>query len=202
MTGHPAARRTAMLLFASMLLSPALPAIAAGPGSGNGAWAFSLTRIEGGELPLEEFDGHPVLLVNTASMCGFTYQYDGLQKLWDDYRERGLIVLGVPSGDFGGQEYDSSGEIKTFCETNFALDFPLAGKEHVRGENAHPLYRWLAETLGPSAVPGWNFHKILIGADGMPVAAWGSRTEPGDPAVTAAIEAALQHSGKPQPGAG
>ncbi|HEX2529739.1 MAG TPA: glutathione peroxidase [Geminicoccus sp.] len=183
---------------ALLLLAMLSPAAAAE----KTAWDFSLTRIEGGALPLQEFAGRPVLLVNTASMCGFTYQYEGLQAVWEQNRERGLVVLGVPSGDFGGQEYGTSGEIKEFCEVNFAIDFPMTEKEHVRGTDAHPLYRWLVATLGPEAEPRWNFHKILIGPDGLPRGAWGSRTEPDDPSITAAIDQALQASAKPAPGGG
>ena len=186
-----------MAMARSLFLASALLAAAAVPpteAAEQTAWDFSLTRIEGGSLPLREFDGHPVLLVNTASMCGFTYQYEGLQEVWEANKDRGLIVLGVPSGDFGGQEYDSSGEIKQFCEVNFAVDFPMTEKEHVRGPDAHPLYKWLLATLGPDAEPKWNFHKILIGPDGRPRAAWGSRTEPNDPSVMAAVDEALKMS--------
>jgi len=178
----------APLLVAVLLAGPAAQA------ADTTAWDFAFTRLEGGELPMRSFQGHPVLLVNTASMCGFTYQYDGLQQVWDSNRGAGLIVLGVPSGDFGDQEYDEGSRIKQFCETNFAVDFPMTEKEHVRGKDAHPLYRWLAHELGPQAEPGWNFHKILIGADGRPIAAWPSRTEPTDPVVAEAIARALSAS--------
>jgi glutathione peroxidase len=164
------------------------------------AWDFGFRALEGGDLPMQRFAGQPVLLVNTASMCGFAYQFEGLQKAWAANRDAGLIVLGVPSGDFGDQEYGESGQIKQFCEVNFAVDFPMTEKEHVRGAEAHPLYRWLLARLGPSAEPKWNFHKILIGRDGQPVAAWPSRTEPDAPEVQAAIQAALAGSGEAQPG--
>jgi glutathione peroxidase len=188
MARHDRDWRCAAFIAALLLAAPA--AQAAEPS----AWDFAFTRIEGGPLPMRSFEGHPVLLVNTASMCGFTYQYDGLQDVWESHRDAGLVVLGVPSGDFGDQEYDESGQIKQFCETNFAVDFPMTEKEHVRGVDAHPLYRWLAARMGPPAEPGWNFHKILIGANGQPIAAWPSRTEPSDPAVTAAIDKALASS--------
>jgi glutathione peroxidase len=186
--------RHILAMSAAFTLTQAL-SVPAASAAEQTAWDFTLTRIEGGPLPLSEFAGQPVLLVNTASMCGFTYQYDGLQQVWERDKARGLVVLGVPSGDFGGQEYDSSGEIKEFCTVNFAVDFPMADKEHVRGTDAHPLYRWLAATLGPDAEPRWNFHKILIGADGLPRGAWGSGTEPDDPAIARAIEQALAVSG-------
>ncbi|WP_027133316.1 glutathione peroxidase [Geminicoccus roseus] len=193
-------RRTVLVAGSLLAAAPLMAtSLSAAPAT---AWEFAFTRIEGGDLPMRGFEGRPVLLVNTASMCGFTYQYDGLQQVWEDYRDRGLVVLGVPSGDFGNQEYDESGQIKQFCETNFALDFPLTEKEHVRGADAHPLYRWLAQELGPAAEPRWNFHKILIGADGRPVAAWPSRTEPGDPEIRAALDRALAASDQADPGGG
>ena len=185
--------RCALVLVLATLAAPSAMA------GSKTAWDFSFQRIEGGPLPMRQFDGHPVLLVNTASMCGFTYQYAGLEKLWQARRDQGLIVLGVPSGDFGGQEYDQSGKIKQFCESNFSVDFPLTEKEHVRGSDAHPLYHWLARALGPQAVPKWNFHKILLNAHGEPVAAWSTGTEPADPSITAAIDQALLASHQTEP---
>jgi glutathione peroxidase len=163
----------------------------AGDGKAQGAHAFSFTAIEGGPLPLQQFDRKVLLVVNTASLCGYTYQYAGLQDLWERYRERGLVVLGVPSGDFGGQELGSSGEIKEFCEVNFDVDFPLTEREHVRGPQSHPLFAWFRERLGDTAGPSWNFHKYLVGRDGAVVAAWPSSVEPDAAAVTKAIEAQL-----------
>jgi glutathione peroxidase len=126
----------------------------------------SLESIGGGPLPTAEFGGRVVLLVNTASRCGFTGQYRGLELLWRRYRDRGVVVLGVPSNDFGGQEPGSNGDIKRFCETTFDITFPLAGKQVVSGPRAHPLYRWAAAQTGMLGTPSWNFHKILIGRDG------------------------------------
>ena len=108
----------------------------------------AFTSIEGEPLPLASYAGRPLLVVNTASMCGYTYQYAALQRLWAAYRERGLVVLGVPSNDFGGQEPGSAAEIKTFCEVNFDVDFPLTEKVHVKGEASHPLFTWLRQQLG------------------------------------------------------
>ena len=156
-----------------------------------GAHAFGFTAIEGEPLPLGNYAGRPLLVVNTASMCGFTYQYAALQRLWASYRDRGLVVLGVPSNDFGGQEPGSAAEIKSFCEANFDVDFPLTEKVAVRGEVAHPLFAWLRHELGPSAVPRWNFHKYLIGPDGRALATWPSGVEPDAPVVRAAVEEAL-----------
>lgn len=152
---------------------------------------FTLRSIDGTALPLEQFAGHPVLLVNVASACGFTPQYAGLQKLHEKYGAKGLVVLGVPSNDFGAQEPGSEKEIRQFCETSFGVGFPMAAKEHVVGGNAHPLYRWIAEQLGEGGAPRWNFHKYLIGKDGSLLEAWGSRTVPEAPEVVAAIEKAL-----------
>ncbi len=152
---------------------------------------FTLRSIDGTALPLEQFAGHPVLLVNVASACGFTPQYAGLQKLHEKYGAKGLVVLGVPSNDFGAQEPGSEKEIRQFCETSFGVGFPMAAKEHVVGGNAHPLYRWIAEQLGEGGAPRWNFHKYLIGKDGSLLEAWGSRTAPEAPEVVAAIEKAL-----------
>jgi glutathione peroxidase len=152
---------------------------------------YAFTSIDGAPLPLSQFKGKAVLVVNTASQCGLTPQYAGLEQLWADYRDKGLVVLGVPSNDFGAQEPGSENEIKTFCETRFSVDFPMTSKNVVQGEGAHPFYRWAKAQLGEEAEPKWNFHKILIGKDGRPVHGFGSRTEPGDPALKAAIDSAL-----------
>lgn len=173
---------------AAMLgLAAALPAVA----RGATAHDFAFETIEGAPLPMADFAGKAVLLVNTASRCGFTHQYGDLQALWERYRDRGLVVLGVPSNDFGRQEPGSNSEIKQFCEVNFAVDFPLTEKAHVRGPEAHPLFRWIAAELGPRGEPRWNFHKFLITPDGRVVEAWPSRVSPGSEQVAAAIESAL-----------
>ncbi|MGH6960401.1 MAG: glutathione peroxidase [Dongiaceae bacterium] len=152
---------------------------------------FAFTSIDGAPLPMAGFAGKAVLLVNTASKCGFTPQYEGLQQLWQVYRDRGLVVLGVPSNDFGSQEPGSAAEIKRFCAVNFADDFPLTEKAPVTGTAAHPLYRWIADRLGSDGRPRWNFHKFLITPAGEVVAGWPSATEPMDPGLRAAVEAAL-----------
>jgi glutathione peroxidase len=130
-------------------------------------------------------------------MCGFTYQYAALHRLWEAYRQRGLVVLGVPSNDFGGQEPGSAAEIKSFCEANFDVDFPLTEKVGVRGPGSHPLFAWLRAELGPDAAPRWNFHKYLIGPDGRALATWPSGVEPDAPAVRAAVERTLLTGGAP-----
>ena len=172
-----------LALTAAVRLVP--PAAAA-----EGAFAFGFTTIEEEALPLAKFAGQPILVVNTASQCGFTYQYTALQRLWDRYRQRGLVVVGVPSNDFN-QERGDNEAIKTFCETNFAIDFPLAQKVAVTGPDSHPLFAWLRHELGEAAGPRWNFTKYLIGPDGKPVAFWPSTVEPDAPAVTSAIERLL-----------
>lgn len=152
---------------------------------------FTLDAIDGTKLSLADYKGKPILLVNTASNCGYTPQYTDLQKVWADYRARGLVVLGVPSNDFGGQEPGSAQQIKEFCEVNFDVDFPMTDKLVVRGDKAHPLYQWLRTALGDQAMPKWNFHKFLIGADGQPIAFFPTAVKPTDTKVRQAIEAAL-----------
>ena len=154
---------------------------------GRGAHEFAFTAIEGGALPMSGFAGRPVLVVNTASRCGFTYQYDGLQALYDRYRDRGLVVLGVPSQDFR-QELATSEEVKRFCEVNFGLDFPMTEIERVRGAKAHPLFRWLADR---GAEPAWNFNKFLIAPDGRFVSHYGSAVKPDDARLAERIESLL-----------
>lgn len=150
----------------------------------------SLDSIGGGPMATADFGGRVVLLVNTASRCGFTGQYRGLELLWRRYRNRGLIVLGVPSNDFGGQEPGSNEEIRQFCGVTFDVTFPLAGKQVVSGPAAHPLYRWAAAQTGALGTPSWNFHKILIGRDGR-VIDWFSAAGGTGAKLDRAIEAAL-----------
>jgi glutathione peroxidase len=152
---------------------------------------FAFQTIDGAPLPLTTFKDKVVLVVNTASKCGLTPQYEGLEKLYADYRDRGLVVLGVPCNQFAGQEPGTEAEIKDFCETQFSVDFPLTSKVDVKGGEAHPFYKWAEGALGEPAVPVWNFHKILIGKDGAAIRAFGPRTEPQDADVTAEIEKAL-----------
>jgi glutathione peroxidase len=156
-----------------------------------GAHDFSFTGIDGGALPLSDYKGKAVLVVNTASRCGLTPQYEGLEALWKEWRDRGLVVLGVPCNQFAGQEPGSEAEIKDFCDLNFGVDFPMTAKVEVKEAGRHPFYAWAEETLGPPAVPVWNFHKILVGKGGEALAAFGPRTEPTDPEIEAAIAAAV-----------
>ena len=139
---------------------------------------FKINSINGEELNLSIFNDKTILLVNVASKCGFTKQYDDLQKLYDDYKEKGLVIIGIPSNQFGGQEPGSDAEIKNFCETNFNINFPMTSKYDVKGNNAHPIYIWAKETFGKSTVPKWNFHKILINKNGKVVDTFTSFTGP------------------------
>jgi glutathione peroxidase len=158
----------------------------------DNAYRFEFTAIDGGNLPLSAWAGHPMLIVNTASFCGYTPQYRDLEALWRQYRDSGLVVLGVPSNDFGAQEPGSADEIKKFCTTSYDVDFPLTEKYRVIGAQAHPFYRWVAATLGEGAAPRWNFHKYLVGPDGELAGAWPSQVRPGDTAITAEIDKLLQ----------
>jgi glutathione peroxidase len=159
--------------------------------AGNSAYDYDFKSIDGGDLPLANFKDKVVLVVNTASACGLTPQYDGLEKLYSDYKDKGLVVLGVPCNQFAGQEPGTEAEIKAFCETRFSVDFPLTGKTDVKGDSAHPFYKWAKDKLGDPAEPVWNFHKILIGKHGEAIRAFGPRTDPLDAEVTGAIEQAL-----------
>ena len=162
------------------------------PAAAATAHDFSFTSIDGGDLRLSEYKGKVVLLVNTASMCGFTGQYEGLQSLWSHYKDRGLVVLGVPSDDFGGQELDTAEEVKSFCTLNYGIDFPMAEIAVVKGPNAHPYYKWIADVHGRLASPRWNFHKHVIDADGNLVDWFASTTSPNSDRLRNAIEAALK----------
>ena len=162
----------------------------AGP-SPQTAHQFSFVTIDGQTLPLSQFAGKAVLIVNTASRCGFTGQYADLQNLWQRYQSQGLVVLGVPSNDFGGQEPGTKTEIKAFCEINFDVDFPLTEKVNITGSAAHPFYRWARDSLGTMSKPRWNFHKYLITPDGK-IADWFSTvTSPTSTRLLRAVEAVL-----------
>ncbi len=157
-----------------------------------GASAFSFANIDGGELETDDWSGRPMLVVNTASRCGFTPQYEGLQDLHERYGEDGLVVLAVPSDDFR-QELDSASEVKEFCAVVFGLTLEMTDITHVKGEAAHPFYRWVRDETGFE--PDWNFNKVLVGRDGRIIATWGSRTEPLSPEITGPIEAELAKDG-------
>ncbi len=172
-------------------LFAALARIAPGEvGPAPNAFSFSFDSIDGEPLPLAAYAGHPMLIVNTASLCGFTCQYAALEHLWQSYRHRGLVLIGVPSNDFGGQEPGTAAEIKAFCQTTYGIDFPLTQKVDVVGYASHPLFGWLREQLGGDAGPRWNFFKYLI----APMAGRRLRpstVEPDAPPITSAIERLL-----------
>jgi len=177
-------RRHFLALFPGALAAPAL---AQSPGMTRvTAYAFAFAGLNGGHIRLIDHAGKPILIINTASRCGFTPQYAGLQALWTRFRDRGLMVLGVPSNDFGGQEPGDAGEIVKTANETYGVTFPLAAKVEVRGANPHPFYRW-ASIERPFEVPGWNFHKYLIGRDGHIAATFATEVEPTDPRVIAAI---------------
>lgn len=152
---------------------------------------LNIKSIDGDELNITKMSGKTILLVNVASNCGFTKQYDELQQLYDKYKNRGLIVIGVPSNQFGGQEPGTESEIKDFCETNFNITFPITSKYDVKGSNAHPIYLWAKETFGKSTVPKWNFHKILINKEGKVEDTYLSFTNPLSNKITKKLEEIL-----------
>lgn len=153
--------------------------------------SFAMRGLSGEALDGAQFAGKVVLLVNTASRCAFTPQYDGLEALQDRYEARGFTVLGVPSNDFGRQEPGTNAEIAAFCSSTYGVSFPMLEKAHIVGGSAHQLYAWARDSGGPSAVPGWNFHKILIGRDGRIAATFPSFIRPRAADVIGAIERAL-----------
>tara|TARA_Y100000287_G_C14033903_1_gene263022 strand:- start:7 stop:552 length:546 start_codon:yes stop_codon:yes gene_type:complete len=151
---------------------------------------FNIESISGEIINFNKYKGKAVLVVNTASYCGFTKQYDELQSLWDDYKSKGLIVLGIPSNSFN-QEKSSNSEIKEFCEVNFNIDFPLSTITDVKGENAHPIFIWAKNNYGKSAIPKWNFHKILINKEGKIHDTFTSFTKPLSKKIISKIEQIL-----------
>ena len=158
------------------------------------AYDFTFSALVGDQpLPLKAFSGKVILVVNTASRCGFTGQYDGLQKLYDQYRERGLVIIGVPSDNFGHQEPGTNDEIAHFCKLNYGVTFPMAAKENVVGDDVHPFYAWARAGLGYIGAPKWNFHKYLVNRQGKLVDYFYSGTAPDDRKLTKAIEELLDN---------
>ena len=155
------------------------------------AYDFKFNDLDGSELHLNQYKNKVIVIVNVASKCGFTNQYDDMQKIWEKYQERGLIVIGVPSNDFGKQEPGSNKEIKNFCEAKFGISFHMTEKISVIGEKAHPFYLWAKEYYGKSAVPKWNFHKIIIGKNGKVVDTFSSITSPSSKRFISFIEKQL-----------
>ena len=148
---------------------------------------FKINSIAGDQIDLKDFKGKPVLIVNTASYCGFTKQYNDMQELWEKYRDRGLIVLGIPSNSFN-QEKTNNNDVKEFCEVNFNINFPLTEITDVKGDNAHEIYKWAKANYGKSAIPKWNFYKILINKEGKIEDTYASLTSPTSKKITKRIE--------------
>ena len=155
------------------------------------AYDFSFETLQGKPYALKDLEGQPLLVVNTASKCGFTPQYKALEAVWQEYRDKGLVVIGVPSNDFGGQEPGKHEEIAQFCELNYGVDFPMMGKVHVKGGEAHPFFKWAALEGGFLSRPRWNFFKYLVGKDGRLVDWFASMTVPNSQKIKAAIEKTL-----------
>jgi glutathione peroxidase len=153
---------------------------------------FDFTTLQGKPLPLGQFAGRPMVIVNTASKCGFTPQYSGLQAVWQRYKDRGLVMLGIPSNDFANQEPGGSAEIASFCTVNYGVDFPMSGKVHVRGAEAHPLFQWIAaQGRFVSPRPRWNFFKYLIDRKGGLAAWFSSVTGPQTARFTRALDSLM-----------
>jgi len=153
---------------------------------------FSFEGLEGKTISLADYQGKVVLVVNVASRCGFTNQYEGLQTLWSKYKDKNLVVIGVPSNNFR-QEPGSNKEIKDFCETTFGIDFPITEKLSIIGPDAHPFFVWAKENYGSGAIPKWNFHKILIGKNGKVIDTFASITKPSSKKFISAIEKEIKN---------
>jgi glutathione peroxidase len=151
------------------------------------AYDFSFETLQGKPYPLKDLAGRPLVVVNTASKCGFTPQYKGLEALWRDHKAAGLVVIGVPSNDFGAQEPGNAEEIASFCELNYGVDFPMMAKVHVKGADAHPFFKWAAKQGGFLAAPKWNFFKYLVGKDGELAEWFSSVTGPNSGKFKAAV---------------
>ena len=154
------------------------------------AYDFEFKSITGENLKLKNFENKVLLVVNVASNCGFTKQYAGLQKIWDSYKSKGLVVIAIPSNDFN-QELNSKEEVKKFCETNFSINFPMTDITNVKGSEAHPFYIWAKQTYGSDTIPKWNFYKILINKNGKIVDTFSSLTKPDSNKLISAIEKIL-----------
>ncbi len=153
---------------------------------------YSFTTLNGEQpMPLSQFKDKVLLIVNTASECGFTKQYAGLETLYEKYKDKGLVIIGVPSNEFGKQEPGSAEQIASFCQLNYGVTFPMTSKQQVTGDNPHPFYKWARDTLGFGTAPKWNFHKYLVNKEGQLVDYFNSPTEPNSDKVISAIEKLL-----------
>jgi glutathione peroxidase len=185
-------RRTLMTAALAAIAAPRM-ALAQTPISRITAYGFSFPALDGGDIRLVDFAGRPFIVVNTASLCGYTPQYAGLQELWTQFHDRGLMIVGVPSNDFGGQEPGGSKEIAETAQRQYGVTFPIAAKTVVKGANAHPFYKWAAEAR-PKDLPRWNFHKYLVGRDGYIADVFAESVEPTDTRIKTAIARALADS--------
>ena len=154
------------------------------------AYDFKFKDIDGNNLNFKDYKGKVLLIVNVASKCGFTGQYEGLQSLWDTYKDKDFILIGVPSNDFY-QEYKDEKDVKNFCELTFGVNFPMTSITEVKGENSHELFKWAEKNYGKSAIPKWNFHKILINKEGKIEETYNSFTKPMSKKITSKIESLL-----------
>lgn len=179
-----------LLFFFATLMNPALPHAEPDHSTGS-AYDFSFESLDGRPLPLSAYKGKVLLVVNTASKCGFTPQYEGLEKLYEDYKDKGLVIIGVPSNDFGEQEPGDAKAIQSFCKLNYGVSFPMTAKQVVVGDEAHPFYLWIRKALGFGSAPKWNFHKYLIDTQGQPVDFFLSTTTPDAKKLKTAIEKLL-----------
>lgn len=183
-----------LVLASTVLVSKDVSAKAPAMSTEKNAFDFSFTTIDGAPLPLSKFKGKVLLVVNTASRCGFTPQYEGLQAVYEKYKDKGLMVLGVPSNNFGGQEPGSASEIKEFTHTKFNITFPLTVTTNVTGQDSHPFFQWAKDqNVGGfmNTAPTWNFHKYLINRNGQLMESFSSTTKPESKDITDAIEKAL-----------
>ena len=155
------------------------------------AYDFNFNDLDGSNLNLSEYKGKVIIVINVASQCGFTKQYDDMQKVWEKYQSKGIVMLGVPSNDFGNQEPGNNKEIKNFCEAKFGITFPMTEKVTVKGPDAHPFYIWAHENHGNSAKPKWNFHKIIVDREGKVSETFSSITSPSSKKFIKAIEKLL-----------
>jgi glutathione peroxidase len=185
-------RRTIVTAALAAIATPAVTrrAVAQAAMSRITAYAFSFPALEKGDIRLADYAGQPLMIVNTASLCGFTPQYAGLQQLWTEFHDRGLTIIGVPSNDFGGQEPGGASDIVETAQHQYGVTFPIAAKTVVKGPNAHPFYKWAAD-IRPKDVPRWNFHKYLIGRDGNIAEVFPESVEPTDTRVKTTIARAL-----------
>jgi glutathione peroxidase len=188
-------RRTILSAALAMIAAPAATrsTLAQAAVSRITAYAFSFPALSGPDIRLADYAGRPLLVVNTASLCGFTPQYAGLQELWTQFQDRGLMMIGVPSNDFGGQEPAGAAEIAETAQHQYGVTFPIAAKAVVKGPDAHPFFKWAAEAR-PKDVPRWNFHKYLVGRDGYIAEVFASTVEPTDTRIKTAVGRALLES--------